>query len=225
MFKPSLNLFSSTRAETLALVGDLSQAEMDYTPAPGKWSVGEVLDHLLLAERFFRGEIRQLIELKRSGRRPVLQRGIKDFNVSVAFIPKSLLPFLEIPLTLFSPLVPRAVKDFLLRSRLIPAQHPDVAAPRNARSAQDLRADLVSSLQETTILFEANADLDFRELIHQHPLLGINHVLDLLRMLVLHEQRHQEQIAGIVASMQRDRRIPPSRALSGCRSDRLRATS
>jgi uncharacterized damage-inducible protein DinB len=210
-----LGSFRSARAQTLALVRDLSQAQLNYTPAPGKWSVGEVLDHLLLAERFFQGEIRRLIELKRAGRKPVLQRRIKDFNVSIGFIPKSLLSFLEVPFTFFNPLVPRAVRDFLLRSRLIPAQHPDVAAPRKGRAGQDLRADLISSLQETTALFEANADLDFRELIHQHPLLGTNHVLDLLRMLVLHEQRHQGQVADILASMPRSRRVLPSDTRSG----------
>jgi uncharacterized damage-inducible protein DinB len=213
----ALDSFGSTRAQTLALVRDLSQSQMDYAPVTGKWSVGEVLDHLVLAERFFRGEITQLIALKRAGRKPVLQRSFKDLNIAIGFLPKSLLPFLEIPFTLFNPLVPRVVKEFLLRSRLIPAQHPDVAAPRNGRVAQDLRADLASSLQETLAVFEANADLDFSELIHQHPLLGSNNVLELMRILVLHEQRHQEQVADVLSSMERGRAVGPFGALTSSR--------
>lgn len=42
MFEADLEQFRSGRARTLAIVGDLSQAQMDYLRAPGKWSVTEV---------------------------------------------------------------------------------------------------------------------------------------------------------------------------------------
>lgn len=32
-------------------VGGLSEAQLGFQPAPGKWSVGEILDHLCLAEQ------------------------------------------------------------------------------------------------------------------------------------------------------------------------------
>src|SRR6266478_4318082 len=114
MFRPGLNSFGETRAQTRAMVRDLSQTQMDYTPAPGKWSVGEVLDHLVLGEKYFRGEIKRLIDLRRAGREAVLRRGFKDLNISVAFFPKALLPFLEMPIALFSRFIPRPVQEFAL---------------------------------------------------------------------------------------------------------------
>src|SRR5258707_12509669 len=97
---------------------------MDFAPAPGKWSAGEVLDHLLLAERFFRGEIRRLIQMRRAGQAPVLRRGFAELDISVAFLPRGLMPLLEWPLAWANLFVPGRARDFLPRSRLVPARHP-----------------------------------------------------------------------------------------------------
>src|SRR5437764_1176452 len=129
----SLEEFRRTRARTLALAGGLSQEQLDYVPAPGKWSVGEVLDHVLLAEGTNRGQVIKLIELKRAGRRPELRLTFADLNVSVAYLPRSALQLLETPLTLVSMLVPDGLRNYLTRNRLVPFQNPDVAAPRRGR--------------------------------------------------------------------------------------------
>lgn len=214
MRSPELERFEATRRRTLQLVRDVSQAQMHPTPAPGKWSVGEVLDHLLLAERFFRGEIRRLIELQRAGANPVLHRGFADLDISIGFIPKAVLPLLEWPLAWANLFLPGCARDFLLRSRLIPAQHPAVADPRKGRPADELRDELAASLRETSSLFEANRDLDGSRMLHVHPLLGVNDVSGLLRILTLHEERHQGQIADILR-MLRSRPRPGNTSRSG----------
>ena len=198
MFQPALQRFRETRERTLALVRDLSQDEMDRRPAPESWSPGEILDHLLLAETFFRGEFRELLARRAAGRAPVLLRGLRDLDISVGPIPKGLLAWLEVPLTVMSLFVPAFVCDFLIRSRAVPARHPTVANPRRGRPAADLRAELDASIAETAALLEANPAVDYRALWHVHPLLGNNNVLDLLRLAALHEGRHQERIAEIV---------------------------
>jgi hypothetical protein len=43
----------AVRGRVLAEVQDLSQAQADWQPAPGEWSIGEVLHHLALAETGF----------------------------------------------------------------------------------------------------------------------------------------------------------------------------
>jgi hypothetical protein len=171
---------------------------LDWKPGPDSWSVGEVLDHLLLAETFFRGEIRELMERRKAGRTPVLLRGFKDLDISVGPIPKGLLPLFEVPLTLANLFVPALVRDFLIRSRLIPARHPTIANPRWGRPAADLRSELIDSLGETEALFEGNPGVDYRSIRYIHPLLGYNNVLDLLRIAALHEERHQERITELV---------------------------
>jgi hypothetical protein len=201
MFRPSLQRFRTVRVRTLCLVGDLTQAQSDWLPAPDKWSVGEVLDHLLLAEKYLRQEIRQLIDLKKARRTATLRRGFAELDISLGFIPKSLLPFLEIPFAVVNLFVPSAVRGFLVRSRLIPAQHPTVATPRKARSASELRTELGASFRETEALFEANPSLDYRQMFYVHPLLGSNDVLELLHIVTLHEERHQEQIADVLQAM------------------------
>ena len=61
MLQDSLASFFQARADTFALLQDLSQQQLDYKPSPGKWSIGEVMDHLSLAERLFRSQIQLLI--------------------------------------------------------------------------------------------------------------------------------------------------------------------
>ena len=198
MYQSDLALFGAARQGTLELIAGLSQVQIEFSPAAGQWSVGEVLDHLLLAEALNRRDIVELIDLARSGRRPYLKRTFADMNVSMAFIPKSMLPFLEVPFQLLSTVVPRAAREFLTRYRLVPAQSPDVGTPRQGRSTDELRQELRASLQETEALFEANSTLDYQAMIQQHPLMGVNNVLQLLRIVALHEQRHQSQIGDIL---------------------------
>jgi hypothetical protein len=95
MYQSDLALFRATRNRTLELSDGLTQAQVDFEPGPGQWSVGEVLDHLLRAEALNCREISALIDMTKSGRKPYLKRTFADMNVSMAFIPKSLLPSLE----------------------------------------------------------------------------------------------------------------------------------
>ena len=73
MFNQDLEMFRLTRAETLRVSAGITQAQSEFAPAPSKWSVGEVLDHLLLAENFYRRIFVRLVELQKSGARPVIR--------------------------------------------------------------------------------------------------------------------------------------------------------
>ena len=200
MFQESLEMFRSTRSRTIALMTQLSQEQLDFTSATGKWSTGEVLDHLLLAEKVNRDQIIELIELKKAQQKPFVRRTFADVNVSVAYIPKSVLPILEVPFTVLNTFVPVRAREFITRNRLIPAQTPDVGIPQRGRPAAQLREELANSFQETESLFKDNPDLDYCEMRVQHPLMGTNNVPELLRFMALHEQRHQSQIKDTLAS-------------------------
>jgi DinB superfamily len=191
-------LVGAARQRTLELVAGLTQVQIEFSPDPGRWSVGEVLDHLLLAEALNRRDIAELIALAKSGRRPYLKRTFADMNVSMAFIPKSMLPSLEVPFRVLNMMVPRSARELLTRYRLVPAQSPDAGTPRKDRPIDELREELHGSLQEMKALFEANPTLDYRAMIHQHPLMGVNNALQMLRIVALHEQRHQSQISDIL---------------------------
>ena len=202
MLKANLEQFRAIRARTLDMVQERSQERMDYAPAPAMWSIGEVVDHLILSENITRREIAELIELSKAGRQPLFYRSSTDFNIAAFFLPKFMLPFLEVPFNFLNMFVPDSVRELFVRYRLIPARAADAATPRKGKSAAELHHGLRSSLEETEALFAANPNLDYDKMIHQHPFLGTQNVPRLLYILGLHEQRHQDQISDLLTNPQ-----------------------
>jgi uncharacterized damage-inducible protein DinB len=198
MYQADLALFRAARHRTLELIDGLTQAQTAFSPGSGQWSVGEILDHLLLAEALNRREIAELIAMKKSGRRPHLQRTFADMNVSIAFSPTSMLPYFEVPFRVLNMVVPRCAREFMTRYRLVPAQSPDAGMPHKDRPIGELRQELRHALQEMEALFEANPTLDYRTMMHQHPLIGVNNAVQLLRIIAYHEQRHQSQLSDVL---------------------------
>ena len=200
-FRPALELCTAARRTTLALVSDLSQDQMDFMPVGGKWSIGENLDHLLLSEKVYRNQFLQLITLAKQGKNPVLRVTLRDVDFAPFFLPKSLLPLVEAPFSMMTQFVPNAVKEFMIRYPFLPGQNPDVARPARGRPAGALRQELDTSIQRTTELLLANAELDYGKMIARHPMIGVNNVIELLRIVALHEQRHHAQIAAVRNSL------------------------
>lgn len=190
--------FASARQKTLSKVSSLTQAQLDFQPAAGKWSVGEVLDHLPKVDAIYRDEIAELVRRAKAGERPFLRRSFQDIDVSVMFLPKVMLPLFEIPFTLGSKLLPRAVAGAMASSRWLPIHAPDRTLPRKGRPMGDLVTDLRSSVADFETLFAEHAGLDFDRMIHQHPLFGVNTVPQMLEVLLLHERRHQAQIGDLL---------------------------
>jgi len=197
MYKQNLELLRATRAGTLRLCSGISQTQSEFAPA-GKWSLGEVLHHLLLTDDVHRRNFTQLIELQKSGQRPVLHNSLADLNTSIAYIPKSLLPMLEIPFTVMNLFVPSVVRETMMQFRLLPAESPDITTPKKGQPVSDLRVALQSSYDATAALFNANPGADYRAMRYQHPLLGNNNVLQMLHIVGLHERRHQSQIQDLL---------------------------
>ena len=200
MIPKELDALRPTRERTLALTRDLTQEQLDFKPAPDKWSAGEVLDHIPLVEGSLRKEIEILIELAEEGRATTIHRGFDQLDISVGPIPKSLLKFFTLPFTLSSMMTPKPVLEYLAKSRWIPFKNPEAAEPRPGRLRADLRRDLAESLQTSLDLIESHPDIDYPELVLRHPLMGSNSVPDILRFLVSHEQRHQAQIRDVLAT-------------------------
>jgi hypothetical protein len=200
--EPSLNEFRATRAGTLAMARGLTQEQLDFVPGPNRWSAGEVLDHIVLAEGINNDQIAELIALKKAGRDPSLHLSFSDLNISIAYVPRSLLSVFEVPLTFINMFVPNCIRDYLTRRRVVPFQNPDAAAPTRGRTTSALNSDLTDSLRKTEALFQRDPRLDYGQMVLRHPLLGSYDVPGLLRFMAAHEQRHQSQIKNIIASPQ-----------------------
>jgi hypothetical protein len=201
MYKRNLELLRSTRAGTLRLCSGISQAQSEFA-RPGKWSVGENLHHLVLADDLYRSYFAQLIDMQKSGQRPVLRRSFADINTSIAYIPKPILPLLEIPFTVMNMFVPSVVRETMIQFRVLPAQNPDIITPKKRQPMTELRAALQASYDKTAALFNDNPGLDYRGMLYQHPIMGSNSVLQMLRIVALHERRHQSQIQEVLQSRQ-----------------------
>ena len=190
----------ATRTRTLELVAGLSQEQLGHAPAPGRWSAGEVLDHLVLTDRVYVRDVGELLALAAAGRGTRLRRTFADLNPSILFLPRSLLPALELPLTAMSRLLPTRLRDTLATARWFPAHHPDQAAPRPGRPAEELRRELAAGPVEIAALHAAHPDLDLDTLTHAHPLLGVHTLPQLLDFLADHETRHHGQLRDVLAS-------------------------
>ena len=201
-----LQAFGGVRAQTLAAIAPLSQTQFDFSPRQGRWSIGEIVDHLRLSELLWRDEIRRLVDLKRAGKPARLKRSFADVNVSPLHIPTPVLSMLEMPLGFMNRFVPDAVIGMITEFPILPTRNPDAATPRARRPAAELTGDLRTAFSETRELIHGNRDLDFSTMVSEHPLMGANDVPHILMFLARHERRHQSQIAAVRS----ESRFPPA---------------
>ena len=108
------------------------------------------------------------------------------------------LPMIEIPFTVLNMFTPSVVRETTMQFRLLPAQNPDINTPKKGQSVNELRTALQASYDEMAALFDANPHLDYRGMLYRHPIIGSNNVLQMVRIVVLHERRHQSQIQDLL---------------------------
>jgi uncharacterized damage-inducible protein DinB len=200
MYRRDLELYRATRQETLRIGASIDQAQSEFAPAPDKWSAGEVLHHLLLAEEYYKKIFDRLVELQRAGQPAIVTAGYKELSSTLAFIPKPLAPLSEIPLTVVNMFLPALFREMLTQFRFLKADTAEVARPTRGLPLAKLLAELEAAGARTAALFDDNRDLNFREMRFRHPLMGNNDAPQLLRMLALHERRHQAQILEVLRS-------------------------
>lgn len=200
MLEQELQFFRRARAQTMVVLEGLAQSQIDFKPAPNRWSAGEVFDHILLACLLGVQQIKTLIDSQKTGRESYLRVSLSDVNVAPIFIPKSVMPFFEIPFTLTSMFTPNCVREYIISNRLFAAKNPDVAEPRYGRSTRELKDELNASLKELENLFAANPELNYQAMKISHPVFGVYDVSGYVRFMAQHEQRHQYQLVEILSS-------------------------
>jgi hypothetical protein len=194
-----LNDFAAVRAETLSRLAPLSQAQLDFSPRPGRWSIGEIADHLRLSEVLWRVEVGRLVELARAGKPAVLRHSFAEINVAPLHIPTAVLSMFEVPLSVMNRFVPDAVIGMITEFPILPTRNPDAATPLRGRPGPQLIAELRGALDDTRRLIDGNADLDFSRMTSEHPLMGANNVPQVLSFLARHERRHHGQMRSVAA--------------------------
>lgn len=190
----------TTRERTVRLLQQVSEADFDWRPGTGRWSAGELADHLIKANRLYVEEINKLVELKRAGKPPRIAVRFSEMDFTVPFVPRTLLPLFDLPVAVFNYFVPNGVREFVLSRPLVPVQAPPMLKPDARRGRAVLLAELDEELRRTEHLFADNAKIDFRTLKYYHPIFGFNDVDDILGLLSSHEERHQRQLQSLLAA-------------------------
>jgi hypothetical protein len=159
-------------AAVMVAVASLTQTQADWRPAPERWSVGEVVHHLVLANRLFAFAVRKLVT-----------RGKREGLAAPVGATRS-WPRL------------RAIADASLSG---PVRNPDNVTPRHGLPIDTLNNELIASHTAVAEQVPTLADLDLAALTLRHPL-GFD--LNLYRWADIagaHERRHLVQIRAILA--------------------------
>jgi hypothetical protein len=164
--------------------------------------VGEVLDHLVRTEATFRKYLRQVVELAWAGAGGTIRIGFQEVDTRLRPLPGSWMPMLAPIMLGLHAVIPFRVRLAVMRKPgLLSAAAPKVAEPRNARPIDELRADLEAELLETAAVFRGDLPAALPLVRAAHPLYGSNDVLQMVRMMGAHEERHQHQLRAILTTL------------------------
>ena len=192
----------AARMDTLALVEPLDQAALDARPDPERWSVGEVLDHLVRADAMFLREIHGLLAKQRRGRLPITVRGLRDLGLPFGGLPLPLRLPIEGTLAFWNAALPPVLREWAISQRRLRANAPSVLEPERGRRRDALLADLHAGLEEVEHL-ESAPDIDLDLAVFYSPVVGWSGIPGLVRLIAGHDRRHREQIREGLAALGR----------------------
>ena len=157
----------------MAVVGQLSQTQTDWRPAPDRWSVGEALHHLVLSNRSFALVVGKLVE-----------RGRRE---GLAAQPDARRSWPRL----------RTIADVNASG---PVKNPDRVTPTHGLPIDQLRSELVESHQAVALQIPDLAGLDLAALRFPHPLGFELNLFQWADITGAHERRHLHQIETVLAA-------------------------
>ena len=194
----ALDRLRLVRNATLELMGGLSQQQVDFSPGSGKWSVSQIVDHLVLTDGLYQPAFERMIANARAGDESTLHISIREMDPTIGPLPRALMPYVAPLFSLFSTLMPHALRETLLRIPFLPSGNPTLSTPRPGRTVPQLRQDLEETLATTEGQLLADLPPNFSRMRAEHPILGTNTAAQLLDLMSAHEERHQSQIRGVM---------------------------
>lgn len=165
------NDLQTVRAEVLREVEGLSQGQSNWKPAEKEWSIGEIVDHLTLAE-IATGKVTARVARE------------AEATGTLAPFPHDLASFAALP----------------LRPGGGAAQAPSVVWPQYGRAIADLVATMKATRERSRSSIETLAKVDPRPLTFKHPLLGDLDVAQWWMLQAAHDGIHLAQIRAVRAS-------------------------
>ncbi|MBP6824840.1 MAG: DinB family protein [Acidobacteria bacterium] len=165
-----IKLLKESHVETLAALEKLSDEQLKFKPAPERWSVIEVAEHIMMAEGLLFGAVQRAVatapnpdwEAKTKGKTELLED--------------------------------------VLAGRKGKASAPESIVPSGKISRQDLIAKLKEGRAKTMKFTEENqVPLKAHTMDHPFPIFGTLSAYQWLIYIPLHNIRHNKQIAEVMA--------------------------
>ncbi len=165
-----IQMLKDSQTETLDALKGLSDAQWNYKPAPEKWSVGEVAEHIWLAESLLFGAMEKALQAPENPNWEEATKGKDERVVSI------------------------------LTNRSGKAQAPETIKPTGKTRAeimaglQTVRAKTLKFAQET------QAEMKSHTTEHPFKIFGTLNAMQWLIYIPAHNLRHNQQIAEVKAA-------------------------
>lgn len=169
-----LDLLDHHRTALLAAVEQVPHAARDRAPAPGRWSVAQLLEHLYRVER---------------GTATLLAQRIPEARA------EGLGPEAETSSVL------GALDAAALLDRARARSAPEPVRPKHGLSAEAALAALAESRAALRTAVLAGDGLALGTVTHAHPALGILNLYQWVLFIAYHEGRHVPQVHEIAAQL------------------------
>ncbi len=163
-------LMLDSHKETLDAIKDLSDEQWNYKPAPDKWSVGEVAEHIWLAESLLFGAMENALK---SPENPNWAEQTKGKNERVVNI---------------------------LTNRTGKAQAPETIKPTGKTRAEIMKGLAEARAKSVKFTNETQAAMNSHTLDHPFKVFGTLSAYQWLLYIPAHNLRHNQQIAEVKAS-------------------------
>ena len=163
-----------TRARLIESVEGLTPEQHGFRPAPERWSVAQLCDHLSIVE----GNVLKL-----------LQKVLAKAEASGA------------PQRDGAPFAPVSIEEFVERTRGVRLEAPDGVRPADSRPVEESLAALRDSRAALHALRPRLERLDAHALRFPHPAWGPLNLYQWLLFVGTHEARHLAQIEALKETM------------------------
>jgi len=166
----ALKQYETTRDNFLKSISGLSQKQWTFKPAPDRWSVAEVAEHITVSESMIMGLIQK--QIMTSAADPAKRAEVKG---------KDQLILEKMP------------------DRSHKAQAPEMLRPTGRFTTQADLVKAFEDSRKTNIEYIRTTNDDLRDHFYTHPAFGLLDGYQWLLLLSSHSARHTEQIEEVKA--------------------------
>ena len=166
----ALKLFQTSRDNFLKSISGLSQKQWTFKPAPDRWSVAEVAEHITVSESTLLGLVQS--RLMQSPADPAKREQVKG---------KDQLIITKVP------------------DRSHKAQAPEILRPTGRWATEADLVKTFEASRDATMNYVRTTNDDLRDHFFDHPAFGTLDGYQWLLLIATHSTRHTEQIDEVKA--------------------------